>query len=68
MNERDFFNDGERAGFTREQLSFMWKALAKFPHTHTSDEIIVDTGDGETLEDYIEFMDSDEGDEAAAGD
>jgi len=58
MDEREFFNLGERAGFTREQLSFMWAHIARKPHTHTSDEIVVDTADGETLEDYIAEMDS----------
>ena len=49
------------AAFTPEQLDYLQAHFAAKPHTHTSDEVIVDTSDGETLGDYIEFMDSDEG-------
>lgn len=60
MDERTFFSQGERAGFTREMLAFMWQYMAQKPHTHTSDEIVIDEADGETLEEYIKFMDSDD--------
>jgi hypothetical protein len=64
MAEREFLNRAERAGFSPEQAGFMWEFLAKFPHKHTSDEIVIDTADGETLAQYIDYMDADDSDES----
>ena len=35
----EFVQDATKAGFTRKQAEFMEESLAKFPHTHTAEEI-----------------------------
>jgi hypothetical protein len=34
-----FMKDAIEAGFTKEQAEFMEEFLAKFPHTHSMDEV-----------------------------
>lgn len=37
--DKNFEDSGLEAGFSKEQLEFMWDFLAKDPHTHTMDDI-----------------------------
>lgn len=40
MSERRHFIElAQEAGFDQEQAEFLWEHLAKFPHTHTADQI-----------------------------
>lgn len=55
MNARksEFKSNGLEAGFTEEQLEFMWDYLAKIPHTHDVEEI---TG----LDEYLNAAEDEE--------
>lgn len=64
LNEAQFISKAREFGFETEQARFLFVQLAQRPHTHTGNEIIVDPTDGETLKDYIEYMDSEEQEEA----
>jgi len=50
--DKAFLTSAQAHGFTPEQSAFLLEHMARRPHTHTSDEIIVDTEDGETLEEF----------------
>lgn len=52
MND-EFIESGLESGFTESQLEFMWVFLAKYPHTHSMDEI-----DG--LEEALEEVEEEE--------
>jgi len=54
MDEATFLKAAQLAGATPTLAAFLWKHLAQRPHSHTSDEIIVDPEDGETLADFVE--------------
>ena len=49
MNEDKFRREAKLAGFSNNQVEFLWKCMAQKPHTHRIDEI-----DG--LEDVIEDL------------
>ncbi len=55
MDKEDFMVAGEAAGFDGNQLEFMWEHLAKFPHTHTIDEV-------DELEEALDELGEDEED------
>lgn len=52
----DFLEDAIEAGFSREQAEFLDERLAKYPHSHTVEEI-----DG--LEDALEDIEEEEEEE-----
>ncbi len=54
--DKAFLQSAQAHGFSPEQAAFMLEHIARRPHTHTSDEIIVDTEDGETLEEFRDAL------------
>lgn len=51
MGREHFEESALEAGFTDEQIDFLWSFLAHRPHTHTLDEIHDD--EGETLDSLL---------------
>ena len=43
-------------GFSPSQAAFLAEHVAQRPHTHTADEVIVDSADGETLDHLIDEL------------
>ena len=56
MDEHKFISGAVNAGFSAQQAKFLWENTAQKPHTHLSDEIIVDAEDGETLEQFVDAV------------
>jgi DNA-binding MurR/RpiR family transcriptional regulator len=56
MDEATFLRKAGAEGFSASQAAFLWEHTAQRPHSHTSDEIIVDPDDGETLESFVDAV------------
>ena len=58
--DRQFEEAALEAGFTKDQIEFMDEWLAKYPHTHSMDEVdgletaLEEIGEGEDVEDEEE--------------
>lgn len=60
MDRNDFIDSAITCGFTEDMAEFMWKYLAKFPHTHDIDDVV---GLEEALEDIEDAEEEEEEEE-----